>query len=95
VVASHPDRWVPWTHRDTHKDTHRDTCRNSIELDANHRNSYCRFCVWLVGLGLAVFRVRQGWVWLCLGSGQVRSSHVWLHLGLSEVGLVMVQISQG
>jgi hypothetical protein len=28
-------------------------------------DSYCGFCVWLVGLGLAVFRVRQGWVWLC------------------------------
>jgi hypothetical protein len=39
-------------------------------------DSYCGFCVWVAGLGLAVFRVRQGWVWLCLGSGQVWSSPV-------------------
>jgi hypothetical protein len=40
-------------------------------------------------LGLVGFGIRSG-----LGSGQVWSSHVWLHLGPSEVGLVVVQISQ-
>jgi hypothetical protein len=79
VVASHPDRWVPWTYRDTHRDTHRDTCRNGIELDANHRKLILRvLCLagWVgfsciqgkARLGLAVFGIRSGLVWSCLAA---------------------------